>query len=107
MARLIAGDDEKRAINLLRKAQPRTLDEIVKALGKRGVEVTKIVRSLESKGIILKESLSGEEKYWLTEDGAYGFLGRDPTQRQRLKHSKNRKKKGEGGEPDPHDPAVV
>ena len=94
MKRLITHSPSKKIINLLRERQPRTLDDF-KEIGMRGFELKKLLKSLESAKVIIKESLSGEEKFWLNEGAAVDFLGRDSTQRKRLKHPKARVKKEE------------
>lgn len=91
MKRIISQDGAKNIVSLLMKRQPRTFDEFTKALGAREFELRKILKSLEGEKIIIKESLSGEEKFWLNEAQGFDFLGRDEKQRKRLKHPKARK----------------
>jgi hypothetical protein len=90
MVRVISRKDAKAVINLLRKKQPRTLKDFVVALGKREFETKKLLKGLDSNKVIIKESLSGDEKYWLNETQAVAFLGRDPLQRKRLKHHREK-----------------
>lgn len=55
------------------------------------------MKSLEGAKVIIRESLDGEEKYWLNEAQAVDFLGRDPSQKKRLRHPKARKRREEAG----------
>ena len=87
----ITSDDEKKIVCLLMERQPRTLDEFAE-IGKRRFELTKLLKSLEDAKVIIRESGSGKEKYWLNEAADIAFLGRDTQQSKRLKHPKKRKK---------------
>ena len=94
MKRTITHSNSKKIINLLMQHQPRTFDDF-KEIGVRDFELKKLLRSLVDEKIIIKESGSGEEKYWLNEGAALDFLGRDVAQRKRVKHPKKRKKRDE------------
>lgn len=100
MKRIISREEAKNIVSLLRERQPRTFDDFTRALRTREFEVRKLLKSLESARIIIRESLSGEEKFWLNEAQGVDFLGRDSKQRKRLKHQKMRKQKEE---PEPDD----
>ncbi|MEE8423994.1 MAG: hypothetical protein V3S49_05580 [Thermodesulfobacteriota bacterium] len=100
MKRVISSVDAKNIVSLLRERQPRTFDDFTHALGAREFELRKLLKSLESAKIIIRESLSGEEKFWLNEVQGVDFLGRDSKQRKRLKHQKIRKQKEEPGPDD-------
>ena len=99
MKRVISREDAKNIVSLLRQRQPRTFDDFKDALRVREFELRKLLQSLESAKIIIRESLSGEEKFWLNEAQGVDFLGRDPKQKKRLKHPKIRKQREEP-EPD-------
>lgn len=95
MKRIITRSDAKKIVNFLMQHQPRTFDDFKEALGAREFELRKLLKSLENEKVIIKESLSGEEKFWLNEAQGLDFLGRDTTQRKRLKHPKKRLQKEE------------
>lgn len=92
MKRTLTRAQSKKIINLLRQRQPRTLNEF-RETGLRPFDLKKLLKSLVDEKIIIKESASGEEKFWLNEAQGVDFLGRDPSQRKRLKHPKKRVKK--------------
>ncbi|MBU2559664.1 hypothetical protein KKA03_02090 [archaeon] len=84
----------KKIIGLLQARQPRTFDDF-KEIGLRPFELKKLLNSLVDAKVIIKESGSGVEKYWLNESAALNFLGRDVQQKKRLKHPKKKLKKEE------------
>ncbi len=87
----ITNSHAKSIINLLTAHQPLTFNDFKQALALRPFELKKLLKSLENEKIIIKESGSGEEKYWLNESEALNFLGRDTTQRKRVRHPKKKK----------------
>jgi transcription initiation factor IIE alpha subunit len=91
----ITSDNAKSVINLLAARQPLTSGDFKQALRLRDFEVKKLLRSLEESKVIIKESGSGRELFWLNESAAIDFLGRDVAQSKRLKHPKKRKSKEE------------
>jgi transcription initiation factor IIE alpha subunit len=95
MKRVISREDAKNIVSLLKERQPRTFDDFKDALGAREFELRKLLKSLESAKVIIRESLSGEEKFWLNTAQGVDFLGRDQKQRKRLKHPKKRLKREE------------
>lgn len=97
MKRVISREDAKTIVSLLKERQPRTFDDFKEIQGMREFELKKLLQSLENAKVIIRESLSGEEKFWLNEAAGLDFLGRDTTQRKRLKHPKTRKKREEPG----------
>ncbi len=101
MKTIVSREDAKTVINMLRLKQPRTFEEFRNALGMRPFEVEKLLRILENTKVIITETLSGEEKFWLNEVQAVDFLGRKPQQVKAIKHPKGRKPKEK---PDPENP---
>lgn len=99
MRRIISREDAKAIVNLLREKQPRTFEDFSKALGMRPFEIKKLLRALEDEKVLIRESLSGEEKFWLNEEIAVEFFERNPLQITMLKHPKGKKRKGKR-EPD-------
>jgi transcription initiation factor IIE alpha subunit len=93
MTRIISREEAIAIVSLLKERQPRTFDDFKEIQGMREFELRKLLKSLESAKVIIRESLSGEEKFWLNEAAGLDFLGRDPKQRKRLKHPKKRKKR--------------
>jgi transcription initiation factor IIE alpha subunit len=91
----ITHDNAKSIINLLTAHQPLTFNDFKEALKLRSFDLKKLLQSLVDKKVIIKESGSGEEKYWLNEEAALNFLGREPAQKKRVKHPKKRKKREE------------
>jgi predicted transcriptional regulator len=102
MARVISREEAKTAITLLRQRQPRSLEDFKAVLGKRDFQVQRLLRTLEAEGVIIRESLSGQEKFWLNESQAVAFLGLDPRQKKRIKHPRGR---GQPVDDDGDDPA--
>lgn len=100
MTRVISLEDAKKVINLLRQGQPRTRNYFKEALGTRGFDVDRVLRGLEESGVLIRESLSGQEKFWLNENQAISFLGRDPRQRRKLKHPRGEKLENKPGQDD-------
>ncbi len=101
MTRVVSRENSKTAINLLRTKQPRTLEEFKDAIGLREFEIKKLLNGLESKKIIIRETLSGVEKFWLNENQAIDFWGRNPRQKKRLKHPKNKRSEDESDSGNP------
>jgi len=89
---MVSRDDAKAIVRLLGERQLQTFDDFKDALGVREFELRKLLRSLEGEKIIIRESMSGEEKFWLNEAQGVDFLGRDQKQRKRLKHPKAKRK---------------
>ena len=100
MPHTITHDNAKSVINLLTAHQPLTFNDFKTALKLRTFELKKLLRSLEDANVIIKESLSGEEKFWLNEAQGVDFLGRDVKQKKRLKHPKKRKNRVEDTDDD-------
>ncbi len=102
MKRVISREDAKIVVNLLRQKQPRIFEDFRDALGMRAFEIKKLLKALEAEKVIIKESLSGEEKFWLNEAQGVDFLGMNPRQKKQLKHQKERKQEEET---EPENPA--
>lgn len=88
MRRVISSEDAKVVIDLLLQKRPRIFDDFNSALGIREFDVRKLLKRLEAEGIIIRESYSGEEKFWLNESQAFDFMRRNPVQKKRLKHGR-------------------
>ncbi len=86
MRRIIRREDGRVVIGLLRQRQPRTFEDFKEAFRMREFEVRRLLKNLEAENVIIRESLSGEEKFWLNEAQAFDFLGKNPVQKKRLKH---------------------
>ncbi len=102
MGRVVSREDTKKAVNLLREKQPRIFQDFKKALGLRDFDLKRLLKNLETEKVVIRESLSGVEKFWLNESQAVNFWGRNPLQKKRLKHPKGKKSVDE---PEPENPA--
>ncbi len=101
MGRVLSREDAKKAVNLLREKQPRTFEDFKQALGMRVFELKKLLKNLETEKVIIRESLSGVEKFWLNESQVVNFWGRNPQQKKRLRHPHGKKLSEDSEEDNP------
>ena len=63
-------------VDLLMQKRPWTFKEFKDSLGMRGFDLKKLLRALETEKVIIRESYSGVEKFWLNENQAFSYLER-------------------------------
>jgi transcription initiation factor IIE alpha subunit len=90
LMRVITGDDAKTIIRLLKDKRPMRIGDFKKALSLREFEIKKLLIELVAEGVVIREDLSGEEKFWLNESVAVGYLERNPLQKKRMKRGKEK-----------------
>ncbi len=97
MIEILENSMEARAIRVLQKIYPITVEELAKELHVSEKQIKLVIANLLKKGIIRIEELPDKQYVRLVRSDIK-FIGRNPSQRKKLKHKHPPRTKTEGYE---------